>query len=86
MQIGDSVIQERKRHQTELRLKEQVREEIAQQNAELQRVCKEECDKLKESIRFNEEERDNLGQGLDDVHARNECEFIKCRKKIEVLE
>ncbi|KAL6697946.1 ankyrin repeat-containing domain protein [Trichoderma pleuroticola] len=87
MQLEEDIVQERKKHQAELLvLKEQMREEMARQNAELQRVFKEECDKLKESIRFNEEEKNQLKQGSKDVHARNECEFIELQKKLEVLE
>ncbi|KAL7915772.1 ankyrin repeat-containing domain protein [Trichoderma velutinum] len=46
----------------------------------------EECDKLKESIHFNEEEKDKLKQGLKDVHTRNGCEIIELKRQIEVHE
>ncbi|KAL7933672.1 hypothetical protein V8C35DRAFT_327627 [Trichoderma chlorosporum] len=84
VQLNEDIIRVRKKYQAELlEVKEQMKEEIVQKNAELQRVLKEECGRLEENIRCNEEEQAKLKQGLKDVPERKEREMLEFRRQIE---
>ncbi|KAL7940286.1 hypothetical protein V8C42DRAFT_356358 [Trichoderma barbatum] len=84
VQLNEDIIREREKHQAELQeLKSQMQEEMVQHDAELQRILKEECDKLEETIRLNNEEQAKLKQDLKDVHERKEREFLELKEKME---
>ncbi|UKZ47057.1 hypothetical protein TrVGV298_001269 [Trichoderma virens] len=83
VQLNDVIIREREKYQTELLdMRKQMQEEMVQQNAELQRVFKEECGKLEEYIRLNKEEQSKLNQDLKAVHERKEREILELRMQI----
>ncbi|KAM0256388.1 hypothetical protein ACHAQJ_005039 [Trichoderma viride] len=84
VQLNEDIIREREKHQAELlAMKEQMQEAIALHDAELQRVFREECDKLEENIRLSEEEQAKLKQDLKDVQARKDREFLEFKKQME---
>ncbi|UKZ79073.1 hypothetical protein TrVFT333_006824 [Trichoderma virens FT-333] len=84
MQLNGDIIRERKKHQAELQdLKRQMQEKIVQHDAELQRVLKEECDKLEEATRRNNKEQAKLKQDLKDVHECKDREFLELKKQME---
>lgn len=84
VQLNEDIIRERRKHQAALvALKEQMKEEMVQHDIELQRVLKEECDKLEESIRYNEAEQARLKEDLNDVRARKEREFLEFKAQME---
>ncbi|KAL7918546.1 ankyrin repeat-containing domain protein [Trichoderma austrokoningii] len=84
VQLNEDIIRERKKHQAELQgLKNQMQEEMVQHDAKLQRILKEECDKLEETIRLHNEEQAKLKQDLKEVHERKELDFFELKRQME---
>ncbi|PON26905.1 hypothetical protein TGAM01_v204406 [Trichoderma gamsii] len=81
LQLNEDILRERKKYQAELQaMKEKMHETMALNNAELQRIFRE------ENIRLKEEEQAKLKQDLKEVQARKDYEFEEFKRQLTDME